>query len=78
MLLLLLLPHMPYGCVRLSRFARLRPLRHALPISLLILTKKTTVLQSTKRRNQRGTNVAILSEAFCAQTNLFWHEMKIL
>ena len=33
-------------------------------ISLPILTKKTTVLQSTKRWNQRGTNVAILSEAF--------------
>ena len=46
--------------------------------SLLILRKKKNVLQSTKRWNQRGTNVVILSEAFCAQTNLFWCEMKIL
>ena len=30
-----------------SRFARVRLLRHALPISLLILRKKPTVLQST-------------------------------
>ena len=40
-------PHTPYGRVRLARFARVRLLRHALPISLLILRKKTTVLQST-------------------------------
>ena len=40
-------PHMPYGRVRLARFARVRLLRHALPISLLILRKKPTVLQST-------------------------------
>ena len=39
-------PHTPYGRVRLARFARVRLLRHALPISLLILRKKTTVLQS--------------------------------
>ena len=32
--------------IRLTRFARIRLLRHALPISLLILRKKTTVLQS--------------------------------
>ena len=33
--------------MRLARFARVRLLRHALPISLLILRKKkTTVLQS--------------------------------
>ena len=31
--------------VRLARFARVRLLRHALPISLLILRKKPTVLQ---------------------------------
>ena len=36
----------PYGRVRLARFARIRLLRHALPISLLILRKKPTVLQS--------------------------------
>ena len=33
--------------VRLVRFARVRLLRHALPISFLILRKKTTVLQSS-------------------------------
>ena len=32
--------------VRLARFARVRHLRHALPISLLNLRKKPTVLQS--------------------------------
>ena len=37
----------PYGRVRLARFARVRLLRHALPISLLILRKEPTVLQST-------------------------------
>ena len=43
-------PHKPYGRVRLARFARVRLLRHALPISLLILRKKpTTVLQSRSR-----------------------------
>ena len=36
----------PVGRVRLARFARVRLLRHALPISLLILRKKPTVLQS--------------------------------
>ena len=36
-----------YGRVSLARFAPVRLLRHALPISLLILRKKTTVLQST-------------------------------
>ena len=33
----------------LARFARIRVLRHALPISLLILRKKPTVLQSRLR-----------------------------
>ena len=33
--------------VRLARFARARLLRHALPISLLVLRKKPTVLQSS-------------------------------
>ena len=37
----------PYGRVRLARFARLRLLRYALPISLLILRKNPTVLQSS-------------------------------
>ena len=35
------------GCVRLERFARVRLLRHALPIFLLILREKTDFLQST-------------------------------
>ena len=39
-------PHTPYGRVRLARFARVRLLRHALPISLLTLRKLPTVLQS--------------------------------
>ena len=34
--------------MRLARFARVSLLRHALPISLLILRKKPTVLQSSK------------------------------
>ena len=33
-------PHTSYGRVRLARFARVRLLRHALPISLLILREK--------------------------------------
>ena len=33
-------PHTPVGRVRLARFARVRLLRHALPISLLILREK--------------------------------------
>ena len=37
-----------YGRVRLARFARVRLVRHALPISLLILRKKLTVSQSTE------------------------------
>ena len=40
-------PHTPYGRVRLARFERVRLLRYALQISLLILRKKPTVLQST-------------------------------
>ena len=39
---------MTYGRVGLARFARARLLRHALPISLLILRKKPAVLQSTQ------------------------------
>ena len=38
--------HTPVVRVRLARFARVRLLRHALPISLLILRKKPTFLQS--------------------------------
>ena len=42
-------PYTPYGRVKLARFARVRLLRHALPISLLILRKKPTVLQSIRK-----------------------------
>ena len=38
-----------YGRVRLASFARVRHIRHALPISLLILRKTPTVLQSTEQ-----------------------------
>ena len=38
------------GRVRLANFARVRLLRHALPISLLILRKNPTFLQSTLER----------------------------
>ena len=49
--LFFLSPHRPYGRVRLARFAHARLLRHALPISLLILRKKKkTVLQSIANR----------------------------
>ena len=43
-------PHTPSGRVRLARFARVRLSRDALPISLLILRKKPTVLQSSLKR----------------------------
>ena len=46
--------------MRLARFACVRLLRHALPISLLILRKKPTVSQSSYGEAQL-TNVAILS-----------------
>ena len=39
-------PHTPYGRVRLSRFARVRLLRQASPISLLILRKKNRLFCS--------------------------------
>ena len=46
-LVFFLSPHPPVGRVRLARFARVRLLLHALPISLLIFRKKPTVLQYT-------------------------------
>ena len=46
-------PHTPVGRVRLARFARVRLLRHALPISLLILRKKPTVLQSKGEKTRK-------------------------
>ena len=42
-------PYTPYGRVRFARLACVRLIRHALPISLLILGKKPTVLQSTRQ-----------------------------
>ena len=30
-----------------------------------------------RRWTRSGTNLVIFLEALCAQTNLFWHEMKI-
>ena len=39
----------PYGRVRLARLARVRLLRHALPISLLILRNKTDCFAVHKR-----------------------------
>ena len=44
-------PHTPVGRVRLATFARVRLLCHALPISLLILRKNPTVLQSNSCAN---------------------------
>ena len=52
--------------VRLARFARVRLLRHALPISLLILRKKPTVLQSS---------VAIALEATCATISPYFKRL---
>ena len=46
MVFFFLSPQTPYGRVRLASFARIRLLRHALPISLLILRNKPTVLES--------------------------------
>ena len=51
-------PHTPYERVRLARFARVRLLRHALLISLLILRKKKTVLQSTWSQASKDSNLA--------------------
>ena len=48
------------GCVRLARFARARLLRHALPISLLILGKNQTVLQSLVPRKMVIDNIECL------------------
>ena len=51
--------------VRLARFARVRLLRHALPISLLILRKKTTVLQSTGETTRGSTITARKKYLLC-------------
>ena len=57
-----------YGRVRLARLARVRLLRHALPISLLTLRKKPTVLQSIDDHNLRST--------VYMKTHYFFHEIK--
>ena len=49
---LFLSPHKPYGGVRLGRLARVRLLRHALPISLLILRKNRLFCSLGSRDNQ--------------------------
>ena len=49
-------PRTPYGRVRLARFARVRLLRHALPISLLILRKKNRLFCSL-HESRRGRSI---------------------
>ena len=49
--------------VRLARFGRVRLLHHALPISLLILRKKPTVLQSRKPYNLTSSRPIKLRES---------------
>ena len=62
---------MPVGRVRLARFARVRLLRHALPISLLILRKKSTVLQSIPPRETSPAAKNEEKRMFSKATNLF-------
>ena len=62
---------------RLARFARVRLLRHALPISLLILRKKTTVLQSSnhaKKARSRPKNVVECET--CLLRQLFYYKVQ--
>ena len=82
------LQNSPYFCVfkyaravkqkvwkRLARLTRVRLLRHALPISLLILRKKPTVLQSTKMDEffivHRKQQSCVSSLTFVAYLSLF-------
>ena len=58
-------PHTPYGRVRLARFTRVRLLRHALPISLLILRKKSTVLKSSFSIKPKGQQMDSSSLVLC-------------
>ena len=74
--------HTPYGRVILARFACVRLLRHTLPISLLILRKKPTVLQSTSTRSHwespspmsttRYWPFSLQKDAFCEH----WKELQ--
>ena len=59
-------PHTPVGRVRLACFAHVRLLRHALPISLLILRKKNRLFYSLRNflPPLRETYVAAYSSRF--------------
>ena len=59
-----------YGRVRLARFARLKLLRHASPISLLILRKKPTVLQSSFTLDLWQTTSASTSKRYVYNTSM--------
>ena len=65
---------------RLARFARVRLLRHALPISLLIMRKKPTVLQSSivtlsllspSCKRHQGSLFVFVSSYFCSHWRCF-------
>ena len=56
--------------MRLARFARVRLLRHALPISLLILRKKPTVLQSREGRAWGGDLIVFVGPGVEHMTDL--------
>ena len=67
-------PHTPVGRVRLACFARVRLLRHALPIPLLILRKKPTVLQSTYKLAPHHTNVCKFSQLSAAISSFVFNK----
>ena len=64
----------PHGRVRLACFARVRLLRHALPIPLLILRKKPTVLQSTYKLAPHHTNVYKFSQLSAAISSFVFNK----
>ena len=63
---------------RLARFARVRLLRHALPISLLILRKKkTTVLQSNNHAKKARSRPRTVGECeTCLLRQLFYYKVQ--
>ena len=62
---------------RLARFARVRLLRHALPISLLILRKKTTVLQSSNHAKKARSRPKTVGECeTCLLRQLFYYKVQ--
>ena len=63
------------GRVRLARFARAGLLRHALPISLLILRKKPTVLQSRGGRQRASVErrLGVVVGADCFTLTKTWN-----